>query len=143
MLYPLIDCLTNELVTIKDITLNNVQIYDSVLPPGIVRCNETNPCTNMIFQNVNVAGGWWRWIHLGYIVENVYGTVVASEPIPEFINDSGVVYETPDKMIGRAEFVRRFTSEIVLKTIKSPGMWVDTYQHGINSIKSLYDSIAY
>ena len=142
MLFPLVSCPTHDLVTIKDVTLNNIQIHDAILPPGIIRCNETNPCTNMIFQNVNASGSWWRWLHLGYIVENVYGTVVYSDPIPEFINDDGVIYETPDKMISRAEFVRRFTTDIVLQTIKSPGMWVPSYKQAISNVKSLYDLMA-
>lgn len=49
MLYPLIPCETQPLIDVHDITVRNVQSYGSILPPGIVRCNETNVCTNMIF----------------------------------------------------------------------------------------------
>ena len=53
------------------------------MPAGIIRCNETNPCTGFVLDNVKVHG-WWRLLHKGYITENVEGTVKDSKPIPEF-----------------------------------------------------------
>jgi hypothetical protein len=68
-----------------NIVLRNVQQYGNLLPPGIIRCNETNPCTGFEFDNVN-ADGWWNSFGYGYISENVYGTVSDSYPEPEFLS---------------------------------------------------------
>lgn len=73
---------------IRDITLNNIQMYDAVLPPGVIRCNETLPCTNIVFQNVK-ASGWWSVFRLNYFTENVHGAVVDSTPAPKFITSEG------------------------------------------------------
>ena len=85
MLYPLTPCQTEPLIHVADITLKNVQQHGTLLPPGIVRCNETLPCTGFEFDNVD-ADGWWRYLRLGYITENVYGTVSGSRPKPEFMD---------------------------------------------------------
>jgi len=74
MLYPLTPCETQPLIDMHDITLSNVRSYDSILPPGIIRCNETNVCKNMIFQNVQ-AKGWWSLFGLNYITDNIEGVV--------------------------------------------------------------------
>jgi len=68
---------------VHNITLRNVQQYGTLLPPGIIRCNSTNPCTGFVFDNVK-AHGWWRLFGLNYIVENVEGTVIKSKPDPGF-----------------------------------------------------------
>lgn len=85
MLYPLTPCETQPLIHVANITLRNVQQHGTLLPPGIVRCNETNPCTGFVFDNVD-ADGWWKWLRLGYITENIYGDVSGSRPMPEFLD---------------------------------------------------------
>ena len=42
MFYPLIPCEPQPYVTFKDIKLRNITIYNSLLPPGIIRCHKTN-----------------------------------------------------------------------------------------------------
>ena len=83
MFYPLIkECETNPRVPMRDITLRNVHTDYAVLSPGIIRCNETNPCTGFDFDNVTVTG----WLSgEGYITENVEGVSKNSNPIPAFI----------------------------------------------------------
>ncbi len=52
MLYPLNPvCPTQPLITVRNITLKNVHSYGGYIV-GIVRCNETNPCTGINFINV-------------------------------------------------------------------------------------------
>ena len=94
MLYPLKPCDTEPLIDVKDITLRNVRSYGNLLPPGIVRCHESNKCTDIVFENVH-ASGWWRLFGLNYITENVEGTVTKSRPTPAFTNadDNSVFYE--------------------------------------------------
>jgi len=94
MLYPLKPCDTEPLIDVKDITLRNVRSYGNLLPPGIVRCHESNKCTDIVFENVH-ASGWWRLFGLNYITENVEGTVTKSRPTPAFNNaeDNSVFYE--------------------------------------------------
>lgn len=73
---------------IKDVTVRNVEIFDAILPPGVIRCNETIPCTGFVFQNVK-AHGWWSWLGLTYFTENVHGVVTDSTPAPKFITSEG------------------------------------------------------
>lgn len=52
MLYPFDrkgTCTTQPRVTLRNITLKNVMINNSFFFPVIIRCNETNPCTNFYF----------------------------------------------------------------------------------------------
>lgn len=63
----------------RNITLRNVHTDHSVLSPGIIRCNETNPCTGFDFDNVSVTG----WLESeGYICENVEGIYSNADPAP-------------------------------------------------------------
>ena len=93
MLYPLGGCETQPLITIADVTLRNITQYGTWLPPGIIRCNETNPCTGFVFDNVN-SSGWWKWLGLNYITEHIVGTVTNSKPDPGFNASKG--FKTSD-----------------------------------------------
>jgi hypothetical protein len=88
MLYPIGGCDTQPLITIANITLQNVQQYSTLLPPGVVRCNETNPCTGFVFDNVN-ADGWWKWFGFNYITENIQGEALFDSPRPAFLDKNG------------------------------------------------------
>ena len=84
MLYPLIPhCETQPLINMYNITLRNIYSKGGLLPPGIIRCNETNPCTGFVFDNVQMDG-WYNDYGLGYITENVQGVVINSYPDPGF-----------------------------------------------------------
>ena len=83
MLYPLTACETQPRITLYNITLKNIDIEGSVLPPGIIRCNETNPCHDFTFENVNVRSLYTK-LRMNYIMENVYGEVINSFPDPGF-----------------------------------------------------------
>jgi len=54
-----------------------------VFPPGVIRCNATNPCTGIHFENV-YATGWFTPLNIGYITENVVGTSRYVWPDPGF-----------------------------------------------------------
>ena len=84
MLYPLGGCETQPLINMNNITLDNVRMYDALLPPGVVRCNETNECNGFIWNNVHVTsyGGWWEFLGLGFMSEHVHGVVTDSSPDP-------------------------------------------------------------
>ena len=90
MFYPFGDCATQPLISLNNITLDNIRQYDSILPPGIIRCDETNPCSGFIWSNVHSTAyaDWWKFLGLGYISENVIGTVTDSLPDPKL--DGGV-----------------------------------------------------
>ncbi len=84
MLYPILpNCATQPRVTVRNITLRNVYSTSGVLPPGIIRCNATNPCRDFVFDNVFVSG-WFTYFDYGYITENVIGTEINSFPSPGF-----------------------------------------------------------
>jgi hypothetical protein len=81
MIYPLnSDCPTNPRVAMRDITFEHVTITNTLLSPGILRCNASNPCTNIVLRDVHVSGN--DWPVTGYICEHVQGTVVDSAPVP-------------------------------------------------------------
>ena len=84
MLYPLGSCPTQPLIKVADITLRNITQTGNYLPPGIIRCNVTEPCTGFVFDNVQYKG-WWNLFGYGYITQNVIGTVTDSKPEPAFI----------------------------------------------------------
>jgi hypothetical protein len=84
MLYPIVpECHTQPRIDMHNITLRNITSKNGWLTPGIIRCNETNPCTGFVFENVQMDG-WTNNLGLGFITENVYGTVVNSYPAPDF-----------------------------------------------------------
>ena len=89
MFYPFGSCYAQPLIYMANVTLKDIRQHGSILPPGIVRCNETLPCTGIVFENVQ-ATGWWSILGLGYITENIFGTVINSKPTPIF-GTNGVV----------------------------------------------------
>jgi len=85
MFYPLNKtCPTQPRITISDITLRNVTSSGGLLPAGIIRCNETNPCKNFNFENVDIRSEFWDTLGQGYIVENIEGTTSNVFPDPGF-----------------------------------------------------------
>eukprot|EP01006_Ploeotia_vitrea_P046039 TRINITY_DN66990_c2_g1_i1.p1 TRINITY_DN66990_c2_g1~~TRINITY_DN66990_c2_g1_i1.p1 ORF type:complete len:475 (+),score=271.71 TRINITY_DN66990_c2_g1_i1:34-1458(+) len=81
MIYPLDPkCPTNPRVPISNITLRNVTMTKPLIGPGIVRCNATKPCTNIVFDNVNQLSGKPIWHN--YICDQAQGSVTASSPSP-------------------------------------------------------------
>lgn len=53
------DCPTQPLIDIKDIRIDRVRSVGGLLPPGVMRCNETNPCTEFVISNLDMHG-WWQ-----------------------------------------------------------------------------------
>jgi hypothetical protein len=88
MLYPLMKrCDTQPRITVRNITLRNIHSRGGYLV-GIVRCNATNPCTNINFENVNHDGFFSDFKDNSWITENVYGSVINSHPNPHFNTSS-------------------------------------------------------
>lgn len=97
MLYPLNkDCETQPLVTIANVTLRNIESHGGLLPAGILRCNETHPCTDIVFDNVK-SHSIWRYLGFSYITENMQGTAVNSKPNPGFDGDTSLP-SSPDML---------------------------------------------
>ena len=83
MLYPFDPkgtCDTQPRVTISNIVLKNVKIWNSLLFPIIMRCNETNPCRNIVYDSVQVEGWLIGNKSKGYVCENVHGTRTNTYP---------------------------------------------------------------
>ena len=60
MLYPFDPrgtCETQPRINVTNIRLKDVSVTHSLLFPIVMRCNETNPCSNVTFENVQ-ARGW-------------------------------------------------------------------------------------
>ena len=45
---------TNPFVTIRNISILDITVDKSYSYPGVIRCNVSNPCTNLIFKNVSI-----------------------------------------------------------------------------------------
>jgi hypothetical protein len=80
-------CPTDPQVTMANITLRNVRVTQSVLSPGIVIANVSNPGTNFSFENVVFdAPGAWPVNASGagaYLCENVQGAASGgTTPVP-------------------------------------------------------------
>lgn len=95
MFYPIGGCETQPLIDMDNVILRNITSTGGFLPPGIIRCNETNPCTGFEFTDVQVDGWWnsgiFRLFHIGYISENAYGTQKRSHPSPKLLAEDGSV----------------------------------------------------
>jgi polygalacturonase len=76
-------CNTDPLVTMHSITLRNVSIYGGVFSPGVLLCNSTNPCTNFLFDRVNVYDRSYFPVIEGFYCDNVQGTAINSNLSPE------------------------------------------------------------
>ena len=83
MTYPFGGCATQPMVGLHRITLRNINQHNSLLPPGVIRCNEANPCTDFVFDNVH-SSGWWKYLKFNYISQNIEGTIRNSTPRPKF-----------------------------------------------------------
>jgi len=83
MLYPLVkNCPTQPRVPMYNITLRNIAIDGTLLSPGILRCNETAPCSGFVFDNVIVSKPGKFPIGATYICENIEGVSLNSSPTP-------------------------------------------------------------
>lgn len=58
MTYPFGGCETQPAIDVRNITIRRLNSYGGFLPPGIIRCNETNPCTGINLEDIKVEG-WW------------------------------------------------------------------------------------
>ena len=85
-------CPTNPNVDVKNITIRNLNSTGGFLPPGVIRCNESNPCTGINFENVNIEG-WWSELGLGFVTEYAYGNSTSAVPDPGFGKASEHVFE--------------------------------------------------
>jgi len=83
MLYPFDPkgtCQTQPRINITNVKLKNIRIRNSVLFPIVMRCNETNPCKNITFENVDAKGWLFGKKNIGYVCEYVEGFQSGSSP---------------------------------------------------------------
>ena len=71
-------CEANPRVNMTDIYLYNVSVDQPITNPGIMSCNETNPCTGFVFDNVKFVGDSIE----PYVCQNIYGEATNSYPNP-------------------------------------------------------------
>jgi hypothetical protein len=96
-LYPLPGqpCPTDPQVTLANITLRNVHVEQSVLSPGIIIANASNPGTGFVFDNVvfHQPGAWPVNDTQGgaFLCEDVQGVATGgTTPVPPgFVSQRG------------------------------------------------------
>jgi len=70
---------TNPLVSFRNITIRDAVFTDVVFPQaGVLRCNETNPCTGVVLQDVTVQG----WAATEWVCEHAVGEALRVTPEP-------------------------------------------------------------
>ena len=117
MTYPIGGCATQPLIKMANVTLSNIRQYGSILPPGIVRCNETAVCTGFVFDNVK-SHGFWSMLGINYITENIIGTVKDSRPAPQFgtgnvLTENGLLNDFSSRFSHKLrELIAEFFSKI-------------------------------
>ena len=85
MTYPWGKCDTYKAVTMDHITLKNITSKYSLLPAGVILCNDTNPCTNFHFEDVNLRTPVWDALGYGWFTQYVEGTTKGTVfPDPKF-----------------------------------------------------------
>ena len=55
--FPLFNstCNTQPRVPVTNLVLRNITMTGALLSPGVLRCNDTGPCTGWIFENVHIS----------------------------------------------------------------------------------------
>ena len=81
-------CRTNPLVTMHKIYMKNIKIHRALVLPIIIKCNATNPCSDIHFDEVQVDS--WRIGNkkTGYVCEEASGTITNSTPEVECLKDA-------------------------------------------------------
>eukprot|EP01102_Stenamoeba_stenopodia_P022513 TRINITY_DN9415_c0_g1_i1.p1 TRINITY_DN9415_c0_g1~~TRINITY_DN9415_c0_g1_i1.p1 ORF type:complete len:524 (-),score=106.39 TRINITY_DN9415_c0_g1_i1:119-1690(-) len=84
--YPIVDqCETQPLVTVTNIQVVNVTMTGGVTLPGVILCNDTNPCSGFSFENVSNNGEFL--VQKDYVCVSAYGTASNSNPVPPCFTD--------------------------------------------------------
>lgn len=143
MFYPLGGCETQPRINMDNIILRNITSTSGFLPPGVIRCNETNPCTGFEFTDVHVDGWWnqgiFKFIQIGYISQFAYGVQTRSRPSPKLLAEDGSVApmmgEVDDELLdiwgflGKAfNFTKNWMAEF--KHIEHEGESREEHHHG-------------
>jgi hypothetical protein len=84
-IYPLCNtsCPTDPQVTVSNITLRDIAVYNSLLSPGVIIHNETNPGTGFVFDNVIFYNASTWPVENGYWCLNTQGVAFGgTTPIP-------------------------------------------------------------
>jgi hypothetical protein len=79
-------------VTVDGVFLRNVNIYGGILSPGLIVCNVTNPCTNLVFDNVNVYDRSYFPVKEGFYCENGSGYAKNSNLYPSCLKQNDSIY---------------------------------------------------
>jgi len=80
-LYPLVDkCPTQPRVTLTNIVLQNITLLGGLTLPGVILCNETNPCRDFVWEDVYNEGPFF--VGEDYVCQYASGIVSNSKPAP-------------------------------------------------------------
>ncbi|CUG78731.1 glycoside hydrolase family 28, putative [Bodo saltans] len=114
--YPLPNttCPTQGCVPVTRLTIKNFTANGALLSPGVLRCNETNPCRDFYFEDVNIqtdTGFPFGVNYLCHAIEN-FTIVGASSPLQCVYNASSEDDDIPvalkHPMVRRALNSRKF-----------------------------------
>jgi hypothetical protein len=91
--YPILNssCPTQPCVPVTRLTIKNFTAGNTVLSPGILRCNESNPCRDFLFDGVNIVSDTGFPVGQAFLchaVENF--TMVRGTPVECVYNYTGL-----------------------------------------------------
>lgn len=90
MLYPFDKhgtCTTQPRVTLRNITLRDISIHNSLLYPVTIRCNVSNPCEDINFYNVRTDSWQIGQKKKGYVCEYSTGKGSGNQPLIDCIKE--------------------------------------------------------
>jgi hypothetical protein len=115
MFYPIGKCDTYKAVTMDHIILKNITSTNSLLPAGVILCNDTNPCTNFHFEDVDLRTPVWDALGYGWISQYVEGEAIRTFPDPKFKpNGYYASLKEEDKVDEAAEIQKLLTAESMM-----------------------------
>jgi polygalacturonase len=76
---------TNPLVSFRNISIVNATFENVIWPQaGVLRCNASNPCIDILLDNVSISG----WNATEWVCEHTIGEVIGVTPVPQCMVNS-------------------------------------------------------
>lgn len=76
---------TNPLVSFRNISIFNATFENVIWPQaGVLRCNASNPCLNIVLDRVSISG----WNATEWVCEHSIGQAIDTMPVPQCLGNS-------------------------------------------------------
>ena len=113
--YPLWNrtCPTQPRVPVTNLVVRNVTMHGALLSPGVLRCNDTNPCSGWLFEDVVISSATNFPSGGGFICEGIVNsTGINVQPDTGSCFNSGISKSEPEYILEDSEEDRSDTTEM-------------------------------